>query len=218
MMPQSVQNFLWLNPIVEKMIAKEWDSVLRILAQKGYTVVQCTTGAAKIHDAYLRYISTALAKPVIDARCPKVAALIKHKYPSLSAHVAPIAPILSACAEELFNEYVGSCPERARLTVVAPCTALADEGCVRFGHKIRFVTWTQFSKEISDLKIYPRLISSPVPPGYFRSLGSQVIEANGESRVNEVLQLACAGHISPSVNLLEMLYCEGGCHNGDGVA
>lgn len=216
-MPSNVKNYLWLNPIVEKMIEKDRDSVILLLTAKGYTVVQCTSGAAKTYEAYVKYIKGVKVKPVIDARCPLVASLIKQKYPSLAAHLAPIAPILSACTEDLYNKYVEPFPEKASLTVIAPCTALADDGQARFGSRVRFVTWKQFSKEIDDLLMYPPLSISPVPPGFFRDFGEMVLESSGARGIDNLLEAACQGKLSPSVYLLEMLYCENGCHKGDGV-
>jgi len=216
-MKSSIQEYLWLNPIVEGMIEKERDIVLRILNNNGYSVVSCTAGAAVTYEAYRKLINTASRKPVIDARCPQVTALISRKYPDLSEHIAPIAPILSACAEILYREYVESSLEQSRLTVVAPCIALANDGRARFGNRIRFITWKQLIKEIVGLKVYARLNSSPVPPGFFRNLGNYVVEANGKIGVEAILHAVDAGEIPESIRLVELLYCKDGCHNGDGV-
>jgi iron only hydrogenase large subunit-like protein len=211
------QKFVWLNPIVEKMVAADRDRVAHILGKKGYTVVSCESGAKKIREAYHRYIQRGVTLPAIDARCPKVVALIKEKYPTLCSYIAPIPPILVACAEDLFSKYIEANSERATLTIVAPCIALVRYGESVFGNDIRFVTWKQFEREIDFVKQYPKLDASPVPPGFFKNLENQVAEANGSEAIEKLLVTVSSGELSPSVNLLELLHCDGGCHNGDGL-
>ncbi len=211
------QNFLWLNPIVEKMVAADRDRVEHILGKKGYTIVSCETGAPKIREVYRRYLQGDAPISVIDARCPEIAALIKEKYPALYSYIAPIPPILVACAQDLFSKYIEPNSARATLTIVAPCTALVSAGQSVFGDNIRFVTWRQFEREIDFGKKYPKLDASPIPPGFFKDFGDQVAEANGSEDIERLLITVSSGKLSSSVNLLEMLYCDGGCHNGDGI-
>jgi hypothetical protein len=211
------QNFVWLNPIVETMVAADKDRVVHILGQKGYTVVSCETGAPKIREAYRRYLQEEATIPIIDARCPKITALIKDRYPALCAYIAPIPPILVACAQDLFSKYIEPNAVRATLTIVAPCYALVSAGQCVFGNSIRFVTWRQFEREVDFGKKYARLDASPVPPGFFKDLENKVAEASGSEDIERLLITVSSGMLSPSVNLLEMLYCGGGCHNGDGI-
>jgi hypothetical protein len=211
------QNYVWLNPIVETMVAADKDRVVHILRQKGYTIVSCETGATKIREAYRRYLQGDVTIPVIDARCPKITALIKEKYSALSSYVAPIPPILIACAQDLFSKYIEPNAVRATLTIVAPCCALVSVGQGVLGDNIRFVTWRQFEREVNFGKKYSKLDASPVPPGFFKDLENQVAEASGSEDIERLLITVSSGMLSPSVNLLEMLYCDGGCHNGDGM-
>lgn len=211
-----LKKYIWLNPIVEAMLHKTGNVAGRKLEEIGYTVITCISGAAHIREAYRQHVKKAVKKPVIDARCPKITALIEKKYPRLKDKIAPISPILLACTEELYKKYIESDSKAAELTVIAPCSWLVDKGISVWGTKVRFQTWRKFSLE-NGLGDYPQLQISPVPPGFFKGLDLQVLEANGDGNTQMLLEYADAGLLPKGTSLLELLYCEGGCHRGDGV-
>lgn len=190
--------------------------VKKLLEGKGYTIVTCVSGANHVREKYGHYVHKAKRKPVIDARCPKITALIDKKYPQLHDNIAPISPILVVCAEFLYRKYIESDSKAANLTVIAPCSWLVDKGTSILGEKVHFITWVKFCEE-NKIDIYPQLLSSPVPPGFFDGLKMQVLEGNGKQRIEAVLELASEGLLPVGISLLELLYCEGGCHRGDGV-
>jgi hypothetical protein len=61
----------------------------------------------------------------------------------------------------------------------------------------------------------PRAVASPIPPGYFQFPEYRILEANGPEAVTDLLTRIAAG--VEEADLLELLYCREGCHNGDGV-
>jgi hypothetical protein len=209
------KKYIWLNPIVEAMLHETGNVAGRVLEEKGYSIISCISGAPRIHEAYRYYVKNAVNKPVIDARCPKITALIEKRYPQLEGNIAPIPPILIACTEELYKKYIEPDSEAATLTVIAPCSWLVGKGISVWGAKVRFHTWREFSCE-NGLGEYPQLQVSPVPPGFFKGLNLQVLEANGSQSAETLLELAYTGLLPQGTSLLELLYCEGGCHRGDG--
>ena len=54
---------------------------------------------------------------------------------------------------------------------------------------------------------------SPIPPGFFDSLGLEMDSLTGRGPIEAYLS---AGGRAEA-RLVELLYCENGCHNGDGV-
>lgn len=54
---------------------------------------------------------------------------------------------------------------------------------------------------------------SPIPPGFFDGLGLKTVSITGEKEIRNYLR----NGISDEVQLVEMLFCNEGCHNGDGI-
>ena len=54
--------------------------------------------------------------------------------------------------------------------------------------------------------------SSPIPPGFFDNI-SNVVSLGSKTDIDCYFKESCSGRNQ----LVEMLYCQGGCHNGDGV-
>jgi hypothetical protein len=141
--------------------------------------------------------------------------MINSLYPELSAFQAEVLPILMVCAQDLYKLYVQSSQAPADLTIVTPCSSLAEAGNDKLGTIARFITWTDFCYEQELSFQLPRAVSSPIPPGYFQFPEYRVLEASGPSAVKRLLEQSA---MNPGeADLLELLYCDGGCHNGDGV-
>lgn len=211
---EEMRQYVWINPVVEAMAGADYPALLLVLASKGFTVVSCSTGVDKVREGYRECLHTC-AKPLIDTRCPLIKQLIFHHYPHMRERLAGVPPILISCAAELYETYVACSPYPARLTVITPCVALAEEGKTRFGDRICFMTWIQFNQE-QTLRCHLRRISaSPIPPGFFHYDNCRVAEASGKEQVKQVLDRMV--QTPNEADLLELLYCQGGCHNGDGV-
>jgi len=209
--------FVWLNPVIGQMAGAAYPALLEALAGRGYTITACPEAPTEVRQAYLSRLGQSRLRPLIDARCPRVATLIREDFPHLSARIAPIPPILIVCAGILYRRHVAPDPGKASLTVITPCSELADYGKALFGDRIRFETWKAFQRTLGLGRLYPRADASPIPPGFFDYPGVRVLEGSGDGEVRDLLGQAQAGRLDPGVEILELLYCRDGCHNGDGV-
>ena len=141
--------------------------------------------------------------------------MVSHAHPEMGGRLAPVLPILLMCARELYVQFVQSDPFGANLTMVTPCQALAESGNRQFGSRVRFVTWKSFCREQELVCSMNRVAASPIPPGFFRFAEYRVLEGSGPERVRQLLSWSLDRN--KQADLVELLYCEGGCHNGDGM-
>ena len=139
--------------------------------------------------------------------------------PELSGGLAvpAIEPILLHCAREIAGR-----PELwgEKKIITTPCQALADAGNELGLSDTEFIPWNRLLERLepslgpgdgNHLKA-GTLEESPIPPGFFSSLG-EVDSVTGPDAVERYLGRECW----KGVKLVELLYCDGGCHNGDGV-
>lgn len=128
-----------------------------------------------------------------------------------------IEPILLHCAREIAGR-----PELwgEKKIITTPCQALADAGNELGLSDTEFIPWNRLLERLEPscrpgtgnrLKA-GALEESPIPPGFFSSLG-EVDSVTGPDAVERYLGRECW----KGVKLVELLYCDGGCHNGDGV-
>ena len=73
----------------------------------------------------------------------------------------------------------------------------------------------EFIKSIDkDSKIKSNILDeSPIPLGYFDSLKFKITSLSGKDNIENYFE----HKLYKEDDLVEMLYCEGGCNNGDGV-
>lgn len=209
--------FVWLNPVIDRMAGNDYPALLEAIESRGYTVATCTEALPEVREAYRSHLGRSPVKPLIDARCPRITSVIREKFPRLSAQIAPIQPILIVCAGILYRRHVAPNPRKASLTVITPCSDLEDYGKALFGDRIRFKTWKAFQRDEGLMQLFPRADASPVPPGFFAYPGVRVLERNGAENVTDLLGRVEGKRLDPQVEILELLYCRDGCHNGDGV-
>ena len=78
---------------------------------------------------------------------------------------------------------------------------------------IRFLPWNRFLQELGDEPegILPK--ESPIPLGFFEELGLRTVSISGEENIRKHFE----NYVPGEVQLLELLYCKNGCHNGDGI-
>ena len=137
--------------------------------------------------------------------------------PSGSLAVPAIEPILLHCAREIAGR-----PELwgEKKIITTPCQVLADAGNELGLSDTEFIPWNRLLERLEPsrgpgngnrLKA-GTLEESPIPPGFFSSLG-EVDSVTGPDAVERYLGRECW----KGVKLVELLYCDGGCHNGDGV-
>lgn len=210
-----LHRYIWINPVVEAMAGSLYPTILGDITIRGFTVVSCSTGLEKVRQDYRKCLETSVNKPVIDTRCPLVGYMVNGHYPKLRIYQADVLPILMVCAQDLYEMYVRTSQVQADLTIVTPCSSLAELGNEKLADIAHFITWTDFCYEQELPFRLARAASSPIPPGYFQFPEYRVLEASGTTAVKSLLDQSA---MNPGeADLLELLYCDGGCHNGDGV-
>lgn len=216
MQPEKLsQRYIWINPVVEVMAGSLYPAIQQQITARGYTIVLCSSGLGTVRQEYLECLQVNAGRLTIDTRCPLVGAVIDRDYPALKPYQAQVLPILMVCAQALYEKYVRPSQSYADLTIVTPCSSLAELGNAKLGNVARFLTWLDFCREQKLAFGLPRANSSPIPPGYFQFPEYRILEASGPDAVRNLLDKTTI-HID-NADLLELLYCDGGCHNGDGV-
>lgn len=208
------QRYIWINPVVEAMAGSIYPAIEQQITARGYTIVKCSSALETVRQEYLQCLQANAGRLIIDTRCPLVSSVIEREYPTLKPYQAEVLPILMVCAQALYEKYVR--PNKAAdLTMVTPCSSLAELGNDKLGNVAYFLTWGDFCREQKLSFTLPRANSSPIPPGYFKFPAYRIVEASGPDAVRRLLEKTTA-YIGDA-DLLELLYCAGGCHNGDGV-
>jgi hypothetical protein len=122
-----------------------------------------------------------------------------------------IHPILIMCALELFNTYIKDTDDL--LTIITPCKCLVQYGNNINLKNVSFIEWNVFYKN-ENLNIhFNKLENSPIPPGFFEHLGIATQSAVTMNEIENVMK----NKLYEKNKIIEMLACDQGCHNGDGV-
>ena len=56
---------------------------------------------------------------------------------------------------------------------------------------------------------------SPIPPGFFTNLGVKTLSLSSKEKIENALSYKFSE--IKNYQIIELLYCENGCHNGDGL-
>lgn len=209
-------SYLFINPVVAAMAGDEYPALLMHVDALGYQVLDCPGAAASVHLSHEAALRGASVRPLIDQRCPLIRQIILQDYPALADQLVVTPSILLTCARELHEQYVAAAPSNSSLTVITPCQALADAGDELGLPHLTFLTWNQFARQHALSSWLKPIDQSPIPPGFFQFSDFTVLETSGEPAVRKALEDA-ASQGCPA-DFLELLYCERGCHNGDGMA
>jgi hypothetical protein len=209
-------SYLFINPVVAAMAGDEYPSILMQISALGYNSLGCPDAPDLVHSAHETALHDASARPLIDQRCPLIRQIVLQDYPALADQLVVTPSILLTCARELHEKYVAAAPEKSSLTVITPCQALADAGDEIGLPSLTFLTWNQFARQHALPNRLKPIDQSPIPPGFFQFDNFTVLETSGESAVRKALADAAAQRCP--ADFLELLYCERGCHNGDGMA
>ena len=100
----------------------------------------------------------------------------------------------------------------AVLYIITPCTDLRDAGNGLSLKNTVFQTWTEFCREHEIVLNRKSIEASPIPPGFFDNI-QDVVSLSSKDDIDRFFQEPR----KQEKRLIEMLYCQGGCHNGDGV-
>lgn len=121
-----------------------------------------------------------------------------------------IEPILIHCAREISSRRD---LKDGKKLITTPCQSLADRGNTLKLEGTRFLTWNRLVEELGGRPAGRRLKASPIPPGFFDQLNLETVSITGKETMEEYVR----GGRWREVGLMELLYCDEGCHNGDGV-
>jgi len=202
--------YIWINPVTAVMYEPE--ILKNFLQRHGYKqYVSSTDWAQKVKEKYKDEVEQT-NYPVLDMRCPKIKNLIKEEgLEGKNQMVIPdIDPILihygrEAALRDNWNQ--------EEILMTTPCRALANMGNELNLPHVRFMPWNEFLEELGDRPKGRIPKESPIPPGFFKELDKKTVSLSGEQEIRDYLE-----HYAPDgAELIEMLYCTDGCHNGDGI-
>ena len=202
--------YIWINPVTAGMYEPEL--LKRFLCKHGYRQFHTDTDWMKIvKEKYLSVVSKS-TNPVIDMRCPKIIEFVDeyHLDKQHKITIPDIAPILIHCSEEASGREDLKNGEKI---ITTPCQSLADMGNALNLDNTRFLPWNRFLQELGDEPegILPK--ESPIPPGFFEERNLRTVSISGEENIRKYFENFVPGE----VQLIELLYCKNGCHNGDGI-
>lgn len=200
--------YILINPVVDSMYEKE--ELDEVLFRHGYQRAECQESWGPVVKEKYNELLKTTEKTVIDARCPVAAQKVKEEYQQEHLLVAEIEPILLHCAREISNQEELKGYEKV---ITTPCKALADQGNRLNLEETKFIAWNEFERTLDVTLESRKLSASPIPPGFFGDMEF----ANDSISGKEIIEEYFESETSRKMKLIEMLYCQQGCHNGDGV-
>ncbi len=198
---------IFLNPVVEQMYARK--ELYSFLERRGFRPVSCSKNWGDIVLEKYRKAAEESHRAIADVRCPRAAHMVRRLKCKDGLSLPNIEPILFHCAREISVR-----PELKGMQklITTPCEILADEGNSLGLLETEFLTWNEFLRRIGESFPGQKLEKSPIPPGFFAGM-EKVDSITGAGEIEEYLKKEnWRGR-----KMVEMLWCGGGCHNGDGV-
>ncbi|MCY6371470.1 hypothetical protein [Clostridium ganghwense] len=212
-----MNNYIWINPVVEQMYKNNLKQLINELNIKGYKVVKGSCQQKKVKNKFMSLCKKIDNHIILDTRCPAAVDYIKQNIELDGIHIPQIEPILIHAARELFDLYIKK-DERATLTITTPCESLKELGKNIFKQegkdRIFFKTWNEMCETFNIEKV-EKCLESPIPLGFFKELGQNVLELSGKKEMIEGVTRVINNEVN--ARLIEMLLCKEGCNNGDGV-
>ena len=203
-----MKKVVWLNPVVKNIY--DFAALKEILQNKGFSVVECEKDHVNsVKNAY----KNALAQKelIYDSRCPRAVNFIRANFKEQAAFISNLNPILIESAMELSAKL----KEDEWLYVTTPCEDLAELGRGLNLARTTFLTWKSF-KEQNEINLdMKRLGASPIPPGFFINLGVKTLSLSSKERIENAFSYKFSE--LKNYQIIALLYCENGCHNGDGL-
>lgn len=199
------KNYVWVNPVIMNLYDIEY--LKDILLKSGFKIILSDRNNAEIVKNKFRQKCLNSNKCIIDSRCPKIYDYIDSD--NNDYEYANINPILIETAIELKAKI------KNNIIITTPCIALADFGNSLNLEGLTFKTWRDFIKEnniLLDKNKKKKLNESPIPLGFFKGFDN-VYSVSGAKNILKVFK----NKLYINSKLLEALYCENGCHNGDGI-
>ena len=203
-----MKKVVWLNPVVKNIY--DFAALKEILQDKGFSVVECEKDHVKsVKNAY----KNALVKNeiIFDSRCPRAVNFIRANFKEQAPFISNLNPILIESAIELSTKL----KEDEWLYVTTPCEDLAELGRGLNLARTTFLTWKSFREQNEINLEMKRLGASPIPPGFFTNLGVKTLSLGSKEKIQNALSYKFSE--LKNYQIIELLYCENGCHNGDGL-
>jgi len=201
-----MKKYIWFNPVVQSICAPD------------YLETFCSTYNLNRVESDVNFIEVVKDKydqkvkevnqPLIDQRCPLAAKEIE-QYDQGINH--DIDPILIHTAKHLYQVYVKDTDNT--LIVTTPCQSLADLGNDLGLENVTFVAWLAYLESLEYPIQHSELEASPIPPGFFDTHKHKVLNLKSKEQINTYFESNNANEY----DIIEMFYCENGCHNGDGI-
>ena len=203
-----MKKLVWLNPVVKNIY--DFAALKEILQDKGFSVVECEKDHAQsVKNAYKNGL--AQSELIFDSRCPRAVNFIRANFKEQAAFISNLNPILIESATELNSKL----KEDEWLYVMTPCEDLAGLGMELNLERTTFLTWKSF-REQNAINLKMRSIEqSPIPPGFFANLGAKTLSLDSKEKIENALSYKFSE--LKNYRIIELLYCENGCHNGDGL-
>lgn len=200
--------YIWVNPVAAGMYEEE--ALNDFLQRHGYKRFYTSTDwIGAVREKYKVAVERE-AGTVMDVRCPKVKEVLMNMKLDGTVTIPEIHPILIHCGKEASEQEALVDEEKI---ITTPCQALADMGNALGLRDTRFVTWNQFVERLDDEPERRLAKESPIPPGFFAELGLKTDSVTGEEELRSYFRKG----VPKDVQLVEMLFCKDGCHNGDGI-
>ena len=203
-----MKKLVWLNPVVKSIY--DLTALKKSLQDKGFSVAECEKDHANsVKNAYKNALVQ--SELIFDSRCPRAANFIRANFKEHASLVSNLNPILIESAMELSSKL----KEDEWLYVTTPCEDLAELGRGLNLARTTFLTWESF-KEQNEINLETKkLEASPVPPGFFTNLGVKTLSLGSKEKIENALSYKFSE--LKNYRIIELLYCENGCHNGDGL-
>ena len=203
-----MKKVVWLNPVVKNIY--DFAALKEILQDKGFSVVECEKDHVKsVKNAYKNAL--AQSELIYDSRCPRAVNFIRANFKEQADLISNLNPILIESALELSAKL----KEDEWLYVTTPCEDLAELGRELNLARTTFLTWKSFKEQNTINLEMKRLGASPIPPGFFTNLGVKTLSLSSKERIENALSYKFSK--LKNYRIIELLYCENGCHNGDGL-
>lgn len=221
--------YIWINPVTESMY--QGFSLDEFLTRSGFIRVRHRSDWGGIVKEKYRKLLDEGSETVADARCPMACGLIRkmqamgckeghHETGDQTTkeirgelsevRIAPVEPILIHCAREISGREE---LKDGKKIITTPCRSLADMGNDLKLPNTWFVPWNVFLKSVGEWPEGRIPDASPIPPGFFGDMAVEKVSLTGKDTIEEFVS---QGRWK-QVRLMELLYCDRGCHNGDGV-
>ncbi|WP_458407072.1 hypothetical protein [Anaerotignum sp.] len=200
--------YIWINPVTANMY--DPNALNAFLSKHGYTRVEASAHWLEtVKEKYKQAVDTA-EHTLIDMRCPKIIDFIDAYDLRDSVTIPSIEPILIHCGREISKREDLLGYEKV---ITTPCQALADLGNSLNLKETLFLPWNQFLASFGDGLTAVPPEESPIPPGFFDGLDCKMTSVTEKQNICDFFE-----NFKPEeFDLVELLYCRDGCHNGDGI-